>query len=138
MPKVRGEFARSLGLEYVLSATSKDYSFYTISDMPDSLLVSIDAIRARVSFPLDPFVVDYLQASGLIPIQLTPNSWAYLLGFTGFARWVLGEMPSIALFWSIFTLALINKANFDCMCMLSSIDKDAKGKFKVLLSKICE
>lgn len=83
MPKIRGEFTRSLSLEYVLSAAPRDYFFYTISDALDSFLVSVAAMRARLSFLLNLFIVDYLQASSVMLIQLIPNLWAYLLSFVG-------------------------------------------------------
>lgn len=60
MSKIRGEFIGFVGLGYVLSAIPKDYTFYTILGALDSFLVSIDAIKAGLSFPLKPFVMDYL------------------------------------------------------------------------------
>lgn len=86
MPTVRDNFTRSLGSGYALSVAPRDYSFYTILGVPNSLLVSMDALRIGLSFLLDLFTVEYLQASGLAPIQLTPNSWDYLLSFVKFAR----------------------------------------------------
>lgn len=74
MSKIKGEFIGSLGLGYVSSAAPKDYTFYTIPEESNSLLVSVDAMRVRLSFPLDAFVIDYLQAFSLTPIHLTPTS----------------------------------------------------------------
>lgn len=45
-----------------------------------------------------PFVVVYFNASGLTPIQLTPNSWAYLLRFTKYAKQILREESSVVCF----------------------------------------
>lgn len=39
-------------------------------------------------------------------IQLTPNSWAYLLVFAKYARLILGKEPSVGLFRSIFTVPI--------------------------------
>lgn len=86
MPKIKGKFFGSFDFGYVLNATSKDYSFYIVPDTLDSFLISVDALKANLSFRLDPFAVEYLQGSGLMLIQLTFNSWAYLLSFARFAR----------------------------------------------------
>lgn len=60
MTKIKEEFFGCIGLRYVLSVTLEDYSLYTIPSTPDSLLVSVDALRARLSFPLDAFTVEYV------------------------------------------------------------------------------
>lgn len=130
MPEIRGEFIGSFGLAYILSATLEDYSFYTVPDALDSLLVSVNALRAELSFPLDPFTMEYLRIFGLMPMQLTPNLWVYILGFVRFSRQVLGKVPSVSLFCSMFTLAPANRGNFNRTYMLSDVDKGSKRKFK--------
>lgn len=60
MPKIKGKLFGSISLGYILSATPEDYSFYTVSNAPDSLLVSVNALRVELSFSLDLFAVEYL------------------------------------------------------------------------------
>lgn len=71
-------------------------------------------------------------------IQLIPNSWAYLLGFAGFARRVLSEKPSIPLFHSMFTLTPANRGKSDHTYALFGLKRGAKKKCRGSLSKVCE
>lgn len=89
---------------------------------------------AGLSFPLDPFTVAYLQALGLTLILLIPNSWAYLLGFSNFARYILCKKPSMAFFWSIFIVS--TKGDFDWAYAFSGVDREIKAKFKGSFSKV--
>lgn len=51
---------------------------------------------------------------------------------------MLGEVPNVSLFCSMFTLALVNKGNSGRTYALFGVDKEANGKFKSLLSKVCD
>lgn len=133
---IRREFTGSLGPGYIVRSTFKDATFYTVSERLNEILVSIEGYEGRVILPSRPFVVFYLQASGLSPIQLTPNSQAYLLGFTHFAKCILGEKPSVAFFKFMFIVS--TKVDFDQTYALSSVDREVKVKFKGSLSKVCD
>lgn len=62
---VMSEFIGSLGASYSIKATASHSTFYTVPNSPNEILVTIKVMRVGLSFPLDPFVVTYLKASGL-------------------------------------------------------------------------
>lgn len=70
---IRSIFPRTLVIGYLMIIALRDYTFYTMLDRLDKILVSIKAMKVGLSFPLDLFVVDYLQTLSLTLIQLTPN-----------------------------------------------------------------
>lgn len=60
MPNIRSMLSRNLGVGYVTIVAPKVYTFCTVPDKPCEILVRIEAMRARLSFPLDPFTINYL------------------------------------------------------------------------------
>lgn len=126
MPNLRDLFAESLGIKCTISVAPRDYTFYIVPEAPNSILVSVEAIKASLSFSLNSFATKYLRASSLTPIQLTPNSWAYLLSFVKFASHVLGKETNMALFRSMFTASPTNRGNFDKTYALLGADREVK------------
>lgn len=70
----RREFKVAIGYGYTIRAPTLDGTFYTVQSSPNKILVSIDALSARLTFLLDSFIVAYFNASELSFIQLTPKS----------------------------------------------------------------
>lgn len=100
-----------------------------MSNSLNEILVSVEAMRASFTFPLDPFAMSYLNSSSLTPIQLSPNVWAYLFGFVKYARQVLKVELSVALFWSMFTIE--TKGNVNCTYSFTSVDVEEKESLRV-------
>lgn len=134
IPDYRREFIGALRQRYTIRTFIYEEVFYTISRLPNEILISVDVIRVRLTFPLDPFVVAFFNGSKITPIQLTPNSWAYLFGFTKYAKQILKAKPSIALFRSMFIIA--TKGTSDCTYTFFRADIEVMAKFKALFSKI--
>lgn len=80
------EFIGAIGKGYTIRTPTNQENFYTMSDSPNEILVSVEAMRPSLTFPLDPFPVSYRNSSGLTSIQLSPNSWMCLLGFAKYVR----------------------------------------------------
>lgn len=74
------------GEGYQMRASTSLKQFHNMPDSPFNLLVSVKALRAGLTFPLDPFIKSYLHSSSLTPIQLMSNSCVYLVRFTKYAR----------------------------------------------------
>lgn len=94
----------------------------------------MEALKAGLTFPLDPFMESYLYSFSLTSVQLTLNLWAYLLGFTKYVRLVLKAEPTIPLSRYMFTM--YTKESFDGTYVISGMDRDVKRKFKGSLSKV--
>lgn len=131
---IRRQFVGAIRQGYKIRTPTSDETFYTVPTSLNKILVRVDALRIRLSFPLDSFIKFYLNAFELTPIQLTPNSQAYLLGFTKYARQILRAEPSINLFRSIFTMA-IKRVSY-LIHAFSRVDMEVKAKFKGSLSKL--
>lgn len=98
--------------------------------------MSVETLKVGLTFPLDFFVKSYLYSSSLTPIQLMPNSWAYLPRFTKYAKLILGVEPTILLFRSMFIIS--TKKSSDYFDTTSSMDMDVKRKFNGLFFKVRE
>lgn len=78
-PNIRGlwiEFLRAIDEGYMIRALPTKNS----STMCQTL-VSLEAVKAGLTFLLDLFMESYLHFSNMTPIQLTSNSWAYMVEF---------------------------------------------------------
>lgn len=131
---VRREFLKAIGKGYSIRVLTSQETFDTRPDLPSEILVSAKAMRTRLTFPLDPFLASCFNTFGLTPIQLTPNSWAYLLSFTKYARKILRKKPGVALFKSIFTVAAKGDSNLTYAFFIANTE--VKVKFKGFLSKV--
>lgn len=65
---IRRKFIGLIGQGYTIRVSILDETFYTVPTSPNEILVSIDALRAGLSFLLDPFILSYLNAFKLTPI----------------------------------------------------------------------
>lgn len=45
------------------------------------LYLCVNALEARLKFPLHPFSLEFLQWRRISPSQIVPNSWSYLIVF---------------------------------------------------------
>ena len=77
----------------------------TISQSPyhNHLFVYVNAFKARLRFPLNPFIVKFLNLSNLNIIQLSSNSWVILSFFVILCR-LLEIEPSVSIFRSFYTI----------------------------------
>jgi hypothetical protein len=59
-------------------------------------------------FPFTAFEISVLSALNVAPIQLTPNSWAFIKGFELLCRGLEIEKPSLAVFFSFFHIKTVS------------------------------
>lgn len=59
-----------------------------------------------------------------------------MLSLVNFAKQVLDEKFSVTLFWSMFIVSI--KGDYNRTYPLSRVDKEVKGKFNGLFSKVCD
>lgn len=62
---VKKEFLKSISKGYSNRAPTTEETFYTMPDSENELLVSVKALRVRLSFPLDLFTILYFEGFGL-------------------------------------------------------------------------
>lgn len=65
---IKREFLESICAGYSIRALIAKETFYTVPNSANKLLVSIEALKARLSFLLDPFEFMYFEASDLTQI----------------------------------------------------------------------
>ncbi|RWV94626.1 hypothetical protein GW17_00042816, partial [Ensete ventricosum] len=87
--------------EYILHAPKSGQHPY--HPCPGAFSISIDALEARLRFPLHPIIGECLGWWRISPSQMAPNSWHYLITFLGECRGS-GIVPTRDLFLSCFRL----------------------------------
>lgn len=122
------EFIGAISEAYSIRAPTSRETFYTVPNTPNEILVNIEVMRAELTFPLEPFAIAYFNVFYLTPIQLTPNSWVYLLGLAKYPRQILKVMPNIVLFRSMFTIAIKENSNLTYTFFGTNIKANAKFK----------
>ena len=75
----------------------KDIETILQSPYHDPLFVYVDALKARLRFPLHYFIVDFFNSSNLTITQLPPNFWAILSAFVILCR-LLEIEPFVGVF----------------------------------------
>lgn len=71
---VRREFLEAIGKGYSIRASTSQKTFYTVLESTNEILVNLEAMRVEMTFPLNPFMIAYFNASSLTLIHLTLNS----------------------------------------------------------------
>lgn len=62
---LRTKFIVTIGKGYQIRAPTNHEQFYSMSDSPLEILVRVKALKAGLTFHLDPFIESYLYSSGL-------------------------------------------------------------------------
>lgn len=74
IPGVMREFPGMISEGYRIRTLTFKETFYNVLDLSNEILVSVDPMKAGLTFSLDHFIILYFNAPGLTPIQLITNS----------------------------------------------------------------
>lgn len=65
---IKKEFLRAIGEGYMIRTLTSQEDFYIVPDSPNEILVRVEALRASMTFPFDPFIMSYVHS-----LSFTPN-----------------------------------------------------------------
>lgn len=65
---VRREFLGVIGESYMIRVSTNQKNFYIMPNLPNKILVSVKALRASLTLPLDPSIMSYLNSFSLTRI----------------------------------------------------------------------
>ncbi|URD74217.1 Putative gypsy type transposon [Musa troglodytarum] len=98
-----GILRRRYGIPEEFNLLAAEAGQRAFDPVPKGFALTADALEAGLRLPLHPFIVSCISLWRILPSQITPNSWRYLVAFLGECHYA-NIVPTRNLFLSCFRL----------------------------------